>query len=177
MAIPAERLDRQVVVALVAELLLVRVALHAAVLQAHVPALPVRRALVPAVVVADDGVAPLVQDLHMLGPHELPGLDALFLAVDLLVLDDRRRVRLRLRLGIHLPHVAVEGKERDRQEDEDAEEYGSTVIDLHQAFSSFAAAEGRGSPRRSVVRSFSPVMMRAFATSSCRPQTPTLGTQ
>src|SRR5512139_3189314 len=163
--------------AFIAELLLVAVALHAAVLKAHVPPLSVRVALVSAVVVANDRIPPLVQDLHVFPAHELLGLDALLLAVQFLVLHDSRRVDLRLGLLVRLAEVAVEREERKGQEHQDTEEHRSFVVDLHQALSSFASIPGRGSPRRLVVLSFSPFMTRAFATSSWRPQTPTLGTQ
>ena len=98
MAIPAIGFHRHIIVAFVAEFLLVRMAVHAAVLQAHIELFAARIADVLPVIVAHHRIPPVVQKLHVFGPHELLGLHALFFPVLLFPLLDRRSVRFRFRL-------------------------------------------------------------------------------
>src|SRR5512143_4270810 len=107
MTVPAERLYRHVIMTLITELLLIGVALHAAVLQAHIEFLMVRRADVLTVHVTDHGVAPEVDKLHVLGPHEFLRFNTLLLSVLLFPFLDRRGIHLRLGLGVHLSAIVV----------------------------------------------------------------------
>src|SRR3990172_2445260 len=166
MAVPAERLYGQVIMAFIAELLLVRMAFHAVVLKAHGKMLSAGGAFVLPLIVTHHGIPPVVQELHVLGPHVRLGLDAFLFPVLLFPLLDRRGIELRLRLGIGFAYVIVKRKHRQADKDNKPGDDLASIIEFHYAFSSFCSIPGRGSPRRSVVLFFSPFITRAFATSS-----------
>src|SRR5208283_892601 len=76
MTIPAVRLHSHIIVAGVAKLLLVRMAMHASILEADVVSLSAETYIHP-VAIANCRIPPVVQQLHMLSFHKLLGLNAL----------------------------------------------------------------------------------------------------
>ena len=103
MATPAIRLNSHIVVAFVAEFLLVRMAVHAGILKTHINALSGLIDIDP-VAVPDNRIPPAIEQLHMLCPHEILGLDTL---LDLHLINNRG-IDTRLRLCARLPHIKKE---------------------------------------------------------------------
>src|SRR5512143_1029971 len=109
MAGPTVRCYRHIVVAFVAEFLLVRMAVHAGILKTHIYALSGTIYINP-VSVTDDRIPPVIQQLHMLRPHKILGLNTL---LDLHLVDDRG-VYARFRLCTGLSDIVDERKGHKR---------------------------------------------------------------
>src|SRR4030067_1142808 len=137
MATPAIRRNSHIVVAFVAEFLLVRMAVHAGIFKTHINALSGLIYVYP-VTVPYNRIPPAIKQLHMLCPHEILGLDTL---LDLHLINNRGIDTL-LRLCAGLPHIAEEREGRKQYKNNQSCNNFSAVI--HCQLPSFP---GRGSPR------------------------------
>src|SRR5208282_4640173 len=107
MTIPAVRLDSHIIMAGVAKLFFVRMAMHASILEAHVVLFSVGPYINP-FALANYLIPPVVQQLHVLGFHKLPGLNALLYSH----LLNNRGIDLRFRIRNIRSH-AIDKRERN----------------------------------------------------------------
>ncbi len=125
MASKTVRFYIRVGMALITKLLLIRVAVQAFLLKAHIKALTTAAYIYP-VSIADNCISPVVEYLHMLALHE--GL--WFYALLFCQLLDHYSIDLRVYLTGGLPHVAPERKCYQANKDDQSGYDFASVIHL-----------------------------------------------
>lgn len=132
MASPAVRFYIRVVMALITKLLLVRVAVHAFFLKAHIKALTAAAYIYP-VPIADNCISPVVEYLHMLGLHE--GLWFYTLPFLFRQLLDHWRINLRVGFLGSFANVAPEREcYQTYKDDQSSYDFASVIHQLLPPF-------------------------------------------